>query len=125
MLLDVAGIGFIVFLSLIGCTLLGVLLYEVVRWALKKIRGIKLMAGANRRAVNATLKWLKEKMRAEDEALAQLARSLADAVDKEPGNAALWREYRGAISTLLELAKDDTDSYADFIERLRAPVGDT
>jgi hypothetical protein len=58
------------------------------------------------------------------EALVQVVRSLADSVDRDPQNASLWREYRGAVSDLLKLGADDGDAFTDLVTRLRSPVGD-
>lgn len=44
-----------------------------------------------------------------DEALVALVRNLADAVDGAPANAALWREFRAALTTLSEVGGDDLD----------------
>lgn len=84
------------------------------------------MAGSNRIAVDTTLKSLEAsgKVGGVNEALVQLVRSLADAVDRDPQNASLWREYRGAVGDLLKLGSDDTDAFADLVTRLRTPVGD-
>ena len=84
------------------------------------------MAGPNRTAVDATLDTLtsKGRLRSEDDALVQLVRSLAGAVDSDPQNASLWREYRGAVTDLLKLGRDDSDAFKDLVTRLRTPVGD-
>lgn len=60
-----------------------------------------------------------------DEALLAVARGLAEAVDKEPGNVSLWREYRAALASLMEAESgaDDDDSQT-FLLALRTPVGD-
>lgn len=75
--------------------------------------------GPNRRAVDATLRGLDGPA-----ALIQLARSLADAVDRDPNNATLWREYRLAIADLTK-HEGQGDGLADLIGRLSATVGDT
>jgi hypothetical protein len=83
--------------------------------------------GPNRRAVDATIHDLRAagRLSGEHSATLQLARSLASAVDASPENAALVREYRGALNDLLDLAVDRTDEFVSLVERLRAPVGDT
>lgn len=59
----------------------------------------------------------------EDQALVALARSLAVAVDAEPENAALAREYRAALMALLSAGTDSLDDDArDFILSVRTPV---
>lgn len=85
------------------------------------------MAGSNREAVDTTLKVLEEggKLDGASQALVQLVRSLADSVDRDPQNASLWREYRGAVSDLLKLGANDGDAFTDLVTRLRSPVGDT
>jgi hypothetical protein len=58
----------------------------------------------------------------EDAATIQQARSLAAAVDADPGNAALWREFRQALDTLREVSADDGgtgDEVALIIAALR------
>lgn len=42
-------------------------------------------------------------------ALLELALGLADAVDNEPGNAAMWREYRAAVSAVMEVVNGSPD----------------
>lgn len=85
------------------------------------------MAGTNRTAVDGTLHALRESGRLSDEhaALVALAQSLADAVDEAPGNASLWREYRGAVADLSRLAAaGESDALKDLVDRVRAPMGD-
>lgn len=56
-------------------------------------------------------------------ALLELAYGLADAVDVEPGNAALWREYRAAVNAVMEVVNgsaDDDD--AAFQRSIVTPV---
>lgn len=84
------------------------------------------MAGRNERAVNATLRELKAdgSLDAVPKALVELVKSLASAVDVEPGNAALFREYRASLDDLREAASaapdDDT---ADFLISIQTPRG--
>jgi len=60
-----------------------------------------------------------------DEALLAVARGLAEAVDAEPGNASLWREYRAALASLMEAESgNDDDEAQSFLLTLRTPVGD-
>jgi hypothetical protein len=50
-----------------------------------------------------------------DDAFVMMAQGLAAAVDAEPENAALWREYRAALTTLIATGSgtgdDDTQSF--------------
>jgi len=58
----------------------------------------------------------------DDAALIAMARGLAAAVDAEPGNAALWREYRAAVTALVEVGVDDADDDTrDFLLSIRTP----
>lgn len=84
------------------------------------------MAGANERAVNATLRDLKAdgSIAAVPKSLVQLCKSLARAVDSEPGNAALFREYRASLDDLRETATASLDSdAADFLISIQTPRG--
>ena len=77
------------------------------------------MPGPNRTAAERTL--------AEFEGpavVAQLVRSLADAVDSEPTNASLWREYRAAVADLTRREPTEADPGAELLRRLAA-LGDT
>lgn len=82
-------------------------------------------AGSNAAGLERTLKALAEAGRLDDatEALVALARGLAEAVDADPSNAALWREYRVTVAALNELATDDDvdDDTAAFWLRIRTP----
>jgi hypothetical protein len=71
-----------------------------------------------------TIKALKHRLSDETEALVALARGLAAAVDADPGNAALWREYRAAVTALSEVGADSDidDDTAAFLLALRSPV---
>jgi hypothetical protein len=58
-----------------------------------------------------------------DAAHVQMLRSIARALDADPGNAALWRQYREALE---ELTSDGSDSSLDDeIEDLFSDVGDS
>jgi hypothetical protein len=63
-----------------------------------------------------------------DQALLALARSLAAAVDAEPENAALAREYRAALVALstagADNIDDDTRQFLLTVRTPRAPMGD-
>lgn len=56
-----------------------------------------------------------------DSALVQAARSMAKALDKDPANAALWRQY---VAVVRELTADDDDGTAPDPDELYAEVGD-
>lgn len=62
-----------------------------------------------------------------DAARYQMLRSLAKGVDLAPTRAALWAEYRAAISDLMKDADDADEKLAAAVEALRsaAEVGDT
>lgn len=55
-----------------------------------------------------------------DAAQVQLVRSLAVAVDSEPTNSGLWRQYREALSDLLRADDDADDELAEALEALRS-----
>ena len=82
------------------------------------------MDGANRQALERTLACLPK-----DEADAvrvQLARSLADAVDRFPKNAQLWRVYRDAVEALYSQDDAANDDLQKALAAIRgdAPVRD-
>lgn len=83
---------------------------------------------SNRTAASETLDALD--LGPEHEALCAMVRSLAGAVDENPTDASLWREYRMAVSLLREAAgTDDSDDAADdratFLESVQTPMGDS
>jgi len=82
--------------------------------------------GPNRRALEQTLDELKQmgKLERIDAAQIQAARSLADAVDKDDGNAYLWRTYREAVEGLVK-RDDKRDAFEKLLEEINssAPVG--
>jgi hypothetical protein len=55
-----------------------------------------------------------------DAAQVQLVRSLAVAVDSEPANSGLWRQYREALADLLRADDDADDELAEALEALRS-----
>lgn len=87
-------------------------------------------AGSNAAGLERTLKALGARLGPEDEAIVALARALAVALDAEPGNAALAREYRAAVTAVsLAGAGDEVDDDTrDFLLTIRTPrrtsVGD-
>lgn len=81
-------------------------------------------AGSNVAGLERTIRALKARLSDEDEALVALARGLAAAVDAAPESAPLWKEYRAAVTTLMEVGSDggiDDDTQA-FLFALRSPV---
>lgn len=76
-------------------------------------------------AAHAMLKALRDSGRLEpiDEARVAALLSLAAAVDNDPANASLWREYRAAEVTLRETDDADFD-YAGLLAVLSAKGGD-
>jgi hypothetical protein len=60
-----------------------------------------------------------------DAARVSIATSLARAVDTDPGNASLWREYRAAEAALHEVRDSESDDERDLVAALSAAVGDT
>jgi hypothetical protein len=78
----------------------------------------------NRGQLEQTLKELRRLGRLEkiDAAAVQAVRSMAAALDGDPGNAALWRQYREALRELT--ADDDHGSVDSALADLFAEVGD-
>lgn len=82
------------------------------------------MRTTNHGQLEQTLKELRRLGRIEkiDAAFVQALRSMAFALDGDPSNAALWRQYREALR---ELTADDGDGSADAaLAELYAEVGD-
>lgn len=79
-------------------------------------------AGSNAAGLERTIKALPN-LGPNDEALLALARGLANAVDQDPGNAALWREYRAAVGAVMEAgaADDVDDGHQSFLVQIRTP----
>ena len=51
------------------------------------------------------------RLRDEDAATVQMVESLALAVDSDPGNASLWREFRAALDSLMKIGEvNDADA---------------
>lgn len=81
-------------------------------------------ANTNVDGLERTIKAMAGQLDESDEALVALARGLAVAVDAAPENAALWREYRAAVTALSEAGADgdgDDDTQA-FLLSIRTPV---
>lgn len=80
--------------------------------------------GPNRTAVEKTIESLPV-VADTYAAQVQMLRSLADAVDRDPGIATLWKEYRASLDDLLERAKDGDTDLAEALNELRtSAVGD-
>ena len=82
--------------------------------------------GRNRTAMETMVQALRDAGRLEpvDEARVTAALALADAVDADPTNASLWREYRAAVETLRQASDGGTDDFAALMAGLSAEVGD-
>lgn len=81
--------------------------------------------GPNTKAIEQTLAELKRMGRLEkvDAAKEQALRSMAEALDLNPFNSQMWREYREAIGGLT--ANDSgSDSIDDLLDELSAKVRD-
>ena len=76
------------------------------------------------RGLARTLKAIAGRLDESHAALVALARGLAAAVDAEPGNAALWREYRAAVVALSQAAAggEVDDDTAAFLVAIRTPA---
>jgi hypothetical protein len=84
------------------------------------------MGRANLLAANRTIKKLEldGSLANVPDALVELCRSAARAVDSEPGNAALLREYRAALTDLRLTASASVDDDAtDFLISIQTPRG--
>jgi hypothetical protein len=81
--------------------------------------------GRNRTAIEQTINALDVAGRLElvDNAQLAICRSLADAVDSDPTNASLWREYRAAELALRTANAQDTDEFTTLLASLSAEVG--
>lgn len=84
--------------------------------------------GRNTDALTRTLSELERMGRLEpvDAARVQALRSMAVALDGDASNAALWRQYREAL-TELRADDDADDSFAQALAQIRGatPMGDT
>jgi len=84
----------------------------------------------NHTAAGESIDALADRLSDADEALVVMVKGLARAVDEDPQNAALWREYRAAMSLLREAATpDDSDDGEEdrgsFLRSVQTPMGDT
>lgn len=82
--------------------------------------------GPNLAAVELTLGELRRMGRLEqvDEARVQAVRSMAWALDEQPFNSQMWREYREALERLTADG-DDSGAAEAILERMRSSVRDT
>lgn len=60
------------------------------------------------------------RIEAVDAAGVQALESMAAALDRDPSNAALWRQYRDALKDLLEADDDADSSLADALAEIRS-----
>lgn len=83
------------------------------------------MQGRNRQAIEQTLTALRLAGRLEQVNSAQIAmcQSLADAVDLDPDNASLWREYRAAEASLRATDDNTKDEFTALLADLSAQMG--
>lgn len=85
-------------------------------------------AGTNLQAAESTIAALGSAGRLEqiDDARITAFLNLARAVDADPGNASLWREYRQAEAALREDHDGGADAFAELLAELRGtPLGDS
>jgi hypothetical protein len=82
--------------------------------------------GRNRKAIEKTIEAMTALGRLDgvDSARVAMVRALADAVDADPTNASLWREYRAAEVSLREVGDNDDDGFKELLESLSSSVGD-
>lgn len=88
----------------------------------------QLPDGANFRAINVTLGELRRMGRIErvDEARVQALLSMAEALDLNPFNSQMWREYREAIGGLIaDDSGNGSSAIDDLLDELSSPVRDT
>ena len=93
----------------------------------KRVRKAPVPAyGRNRSAVELMLEALRDSGKLEnvDAARATAAQALADAVDSDPSNASLWREYRASLEMLRLLSDGSVDEFAKLLESLSSEMGD-
>jgi hypothetical protein len=92
----------------------------------KTIRQVPEHYHSNREAVEMTIEILFGLGRLEkiDSATVAIARLLATAVDENPKNAGLWRQYRDAIFHLRAIGNNDDQDFAAYMEQLDAALRD-
>ncbi len=75
------------------------------------------------KGLERTLRAIKGRLDDSHAALVALARGLAAAVDAEPKNAALWREYRATVVALSQVATGEVDDdTAEWLLSIRTPA---
>lgn len=80
-------------------------------------------AGPNREAAEATIKALADQFTDADEALVTGFVMLAEAVDADPTNAALWGQYRAAEAAAREVAnRGDDDEFSRLLAGMSASI---
>ena len=84
-----------------------------------------LPTGPQREALERTIDALRTAGRLIDidDARLQIARGLASAVDAQPDNPALWREYRAAEKELRQESENNGDPFDQLIRSISAEVG--
>ena len=83
-------------------------------------------AGPNRIAAEAVLAAVEEHLSEADEAMATGFVMLAEAVDSDPTNAALWGQYRAAELAVRGVAtRGDDDEFSRLMAELSAEVRDS
>jgi hypothetical protein len=87
----------------------------------------KPVHGRNRTAVEEMIEAMRSAGLLEniDAARVTMLQTLADAVDMEPTNASLWREYRAAESSIRENTAHDQDDFKELLASLSAEVRDS
>ena len=84
------------------------------------------VAGPNRIAAEAVLAAVEEHLSEADEAMATGFVMLAEAVDSDPTNAALWGQYRAAELAVRGVAtRGDDDEFSRLMAELSAEVRDS
>lgn len=91
--------------------------------------GRRQTSGANAAAMESTLTELRRLGRFEDvdAARVQALRSMAAALDDNPYNSQMWREYREALNEVLKADDDADDGLAAALAQIRgaAEMGDS
>lgn len=80
--------------------------------------------GPNRRAADAVIAAVSAEFGDVDGALLTGFVMLAEAVDADPTNAALWGQYRAAETVIREAASGDDDEFSRLMAQLSADVRD-
>jgi hypothetical protein len=87
----------------------------------------KSFDGPQREALEKTIEALRLAGRLDDvaDARVQIARGLASAVDAQPDNPTIWREYRAAEKALREESENHADPFDQLIASIASEVGNT